>query len=355
MATARQVLTIGGISFLTAGLTYCLYFDYKRRNDPVFRRKLLKEQRRLAKKTQAQDKNATRELEKVLAAAVEAVNSEPLPTTVEGKEQFFMEQVGIGEMLASKMPRGAMPAAIAFFKAYKVYPSPQELMIIYQRTMPPEIFSIIVEMIKIDVNKVISSAKSSYRSSGPPRRPSSDGPVIEEITGDERALIDALKSSVSSAPTAVPTQPSSNVTKTSSEQESASKSNSPPTSELLTESNASKSLIADFTAENGSKAPSENGSVTAASQTANSFVLVDDDSDAHAGTSGDAPKPFILNEAPQAVSDAIVDSSSTIEKTEPPQTLEPVHLSSEVDNLNENPGKSQVPSTADASSEPNDQ
>jgi hypothetical protein len=42
------------------------------------------------------------------------------------------------------MPRGAMPAAIAFFKAYKVYPSPEELLVIYQRTMPPEIFAIIM-------------------------------------------------------------------------------------------------------------------------------------------------------------------------------------------------------------------
>lgn len=195
MSTARHVLTIGGISFLTAGLTYCLYFDYKRRNDPVFRMKLLKEQRRLIKKSQVQDKNASRELEKMLAAAVSAVNAEPLPTTVDGKEQFFMEQVGMGEMLASKMPQGAMPAAIAFFKAYKVYPSPQELMIIYQRTMPAEIFRIIVEMIKLDVNQVINAAKNSFSSGGAHRKLRSDGPVIEEITGEERAAIDALKSS----------------------------------------------------------------------------------------------------------------------------------------------------------------
>lgn len=61
----------------------------------------MKEQRRLVKKNQAQDRNASRELEKMLEAAVTSVNAEPLPSTVEGKEQFFMEQVGIGEMLAS--------------------------------------------------------------------------------------------------------------------------------------------------------------------------------------------------------------------------------------------------------------
>jgi hypothetical protein len=61
----------------------------------------VKEQRRLAKKNQAQDRDASRELERMLEAAVATVNAEPLPTTVEDKEQFFMEQVGIGEMLAS--------------------------------------------------------------------------------------------------------------------------------------------------------------------------------------------------------------------------------------------------------------
>ncbi|PLW49380.1 hypothetical protein PCANC_07766 [Puccinia coronata f. sp. avenae] len=213
MASTRQVLTIGGISVLTAGLTYCLYFDYKRRNDPVFRKELLKEQRRLAKKNQAQDRDASRELERMLEAAVATVNAEPLPTTVEDKEQFFMEQVGIGEMLASKSPRGAMPAAIAFFKAWKVYPSPQELMTIYQRTMPPEIFAIIIEMIKLDVNRVINAARNPFRSPGHRSQSSSDGPVIEEISGDERALIDALKSVATSGSPSAQSKPASDESK----------------------------------------------------------------------------------------------------------------------------------------------
>ncbi|KNZ64125.1 hypothetical protein VP01_1064g7 [Puccinia sorghi] len=350
MTSTRQLLTIGGISVLTAGLTYCLYFDYKRRNDPFFRKELLKEQRRLVKKNQAQDRNASRELEKMLEAAVTSVNAEPLPSTVEGKEQFFMEQVGIGEMLASKMPRGAMPAAIAFFKAYKVYPSPQELMVIYQRTMPPEIFAIIVEMIKLDVNRVINSARNSYRSPGHRSQSSSDGPVIEEITGDERALIDALKSVAASGSPSATVKPTSDESKpTSGEPKPISAESNPTSSESkptpadfkpatdepkptpderkptpdepkLTSDDESKPTSGELTGEHAatqptppsenptggyaltetaSVAPSENGSATGASQAAHSFVLVDGDSPVQAQTSEESmPKATEEQNAP---------------------------------------------------------
>lgn len=62
----------------------------------------VKEQRRVLKSNQNSSKNASREAEQMLAAAVEAVNAEPLPTTIEGKENYFMEQVGMGEMLAGR-------------------------------------------------------------------------------------------------------------------------------------------------------------------------------------------------------------------------------------------------------------
>lgn len=39
-----------------------------------------------------------------------------------------------------------MPAAIAFFKAFKVYPAPQQLLMIYEQTMPREIFMLVVSV-----------------------------------------------------------------------------------------------------------------------------------------------------------------------------------------------------------------
>ncbi|KAG0150934.1 hypothetical protein CROQUDRAFT_87391 [Cronartium quercuum f. sp. fusiforme G11] len=292
MPTTRQVLTIGGISVLTAGISYCFYFDYKRRNDPAFRKKLLKEQRRLSKQKQTSSKNASRDAEKMLEAAVAAVNAEPLPKTNEGKENYFMEQVGMGEMLAGRLPQGTVPAAISFFKAYKVYPSPQELMMIYQRTMPTEVFALVVEMIKLDVNQTMrSSASSSHR--GAP----SGGAVIEEITGDERAALDAASKLASKAASSSPAKPSSKVestqpdsvnSKTSEDNEKLGLSganqskgyetSSPtlavPTSDApISQSDAEQPLPRS---ESPKSAPSEQGSGVGDSQNANSFVLVED-------------------------------------------------------------------------------
>ncbi|KAI9600922.1 hypothetical protein H4Q26_000716 [Puccinia striiformis f. sp. tritici PST-130] len=202
----------------------------------------------------------------MLEAAVATVNAEPLPTSVEGKEQFFMEQVGIGEMLASKMPRGAMPAAIAFFKAYKVYPSPQELLVIYQRTMPlRSLQSSCNEMIKLDVNRVINSAKNSYRSPSHRGPPTGSGPspsAPAKPTSDE-----SKPSSSEESKQAVAEHPV----------ESSEGESKPPSDEEETPKSISENPSLEPNTETSSAAHSENGSATGASQTANSLFCTSEE------------------------------------------------------------------------------
>lgn len=83
-------------------LAYALYFDYKRRNDPEFR-KILK------RNIKKQAKTAVEEAEKqiflqrqVIKAAVERAKEEGFPTDVGERESFFMDEVGKGESLGSK-------------------------------------------------------------------------------------------------------------------------------------------------------------------------------------------------------------------------------------------------------------
>jgi len=196
--------------------------------------------------------------------------------------------------------------------------------------MPPEIFAIIVEMIKLDVNRVLNSARNSYRSPGHRPQSSSDGPVIEEITGEERALIDALKSvaasgspsatvkptsdeskstsgepkpisaesnptSDASKPTPADSKPTSDEPKPTSDEPKATSDESKPTSGELTGVQAatqptpsSENPTGYALTESGSVAPSENGSATGASQAANSFVLVEDDSPVQAHASDES-------------------------------------------------------------------
>ena len=96
-----------------------------------------------------------------LRAALEAVRKEdPPPKTVEAREQYFMSQVSLGEQLALQgklkslsvclkthilsLPGPAfyLPAALSFYRALRVYPSPADLIIIYQKTVPEPIFKV---------------------------------------------------------------------------------------------------------------------------------------------------------------------------------------------------------------------
>lgn len=67
-----------------------------------------------------------------------------------------MSQVGLGEQLAAQGilhplplrtqlnyvsgPTFYLPAAMAFYRALRVYPSPVELIVIYQKTIPEAVF-----------------------------------------------------------------------------------------------------------------------------------------------------------------------------------------------------------------------
>lgn len=98
-----------------------------------------------------------------------------VPVDVEGKEQYFMEQVGMGEQLAARSerqnthsllqvttqtltislsvclgPEFYVAAAIAFFKALKVYPAPHELIMIYQKTQPQAVFELVMELVTLE-------------------------------------------------------------------------------------------------------------------------------------------------------------------------------------------------------------
>ena len=100
-----------------------------------------------------------------LRAALAKVRAEEVPATPEEKEQYFMSHVGIGEQLATKGmyhdheyhsvaqqhigPAFHLSAALSFYRAMRVYPSPVELIMIFQQTLPPELFKVCTTRINI--------------------------------------------------------------------------------------------------------------------------------------------------------------------------------------------------------------
>lgn len=55
-------------------------------------------------------------------------------------------------VLTPSVPLGAnhIEAALAFYKALKVYPQPKDLIAIYDKTVPKDILEILAEMVAMD-------------------------------------------------------------------------------------------------------------------------------------------------------------------------------------------------------------
>lgn len=82
-------------------VAYAIWFDYKRRNDPEFRRILKRDNRRLARavREEAEAQGAARR--EAIKRAVAEAKAEGFPTVLEEKEAYFMGQVSKGESLAA--------------------------------------------------------------------------------------------------------------------------------------------------------------------------------------------------------------------------------------------------------------
>jgi import receptor subunit TOM20 len=159
-ATSSRTLTVLAVAGVGA-LAYAVYFDHKRRTDAEFRKRLRKEKKKL-------DKSAAQEAASAPAsgnplgdasvptaeilAAMKSVQDDQVPTTPEEREKYFMAQVEQGEVLCAKGPHFAIEAALAFFRALRVYPSPVELIMIFQNTVPEPIFKMVLEMMRLDVS-----------------------------------------------------------------------------------------------------------------------------------------------------------------------------------------------------------
>ncbi|KAJ4471642.1 hypothetical protein C8R41DRAFT_897751 [Lentinula lateritia] len=150
-----SVLTIAGIAVLSIA-AYAVYFDYKRRNDVEFRKKLKKEKKRVDKSIASSKASLPSSPDAVgvdeLREALEQVKAEQVPISPEQKEAYFMTQVASGEQLSLQGPMFSLPAALAFYRALRVYPSPVELMVIYQKTVPEPIFKLVIELTNLDVS-----------------------------------------------------------------------------------------------------------------------------------------------------------------------------------------------------------
>ena len=134
-----------------AGGGYAGGWGCGRGGDPDFRKKLRKQSKQSVKVAKKELKAAAQQESMMIEKAVrDAAEPGVLPAGVQEKEAFFMEQVATGEALFAQGAAYHVPAAIAFFKALKVYPAPVELVMIYQKAVPKEVFDLIMKLVTRD-------------------------------------------------------------------------------------------------------------------------------------------------------------------------------------------------------------
>ncbi|CCF60498.1 hypothetical protein KAFR_0K01440 [Kazachstania africana CBS 2517] len=153
---------------------YALYFDHKRRSDPQFRREL---KNRVKKQRQQEKLNKEAEqklkVQKVTDFLTEELVKDPVSTDPSQRETVFTSNIEQGERL-SMIPGNEMEAAAKFYKALTVYPNPADLLGIYQRSVPDNVYEFIVLMIAVLPPTNVSSFLNGGASKNEP-------PIISEI------------------------------------------------------------------------------------------------------------------------------------------------------------------------------
>lgn len=144
-----MIATASVAAVATGVLAYAVYFDHKRRTSPEFRRSLRRDERR-----KARDEKDSAAKEQLLMRAqmrslVHDANAEGYPSDTTEMEAYFLEQVAKGEELAAD-PNRAIDAALHFYRGLKVYPTPKDLLKIYDQTVPKHVLDLLAEMIAID-------------------------------------------------------------------------------------------------------------------------------------------------------------------------------------------------------------
>ncbi|KZL74927.1 MAS20 protein import receptor, partial [Colletotrichum tofieldiae] len=149
MSQTSTIVTASVAAAVTGLVAYVAYFDYQRRNKAEFRRELRRNERKQHKAEKEEAQQETVRQRQAIKQAVDEAKDEGFPTDVEQKEAYFLQQVSEGETLSAD-PTRAVEAALAFYKGLKVYPTPGDLIGIYDKTVPKPVLDVLAEMIAYD-------------------------------------------------------------------------------------------------------------------------------------------------------------------------------------------------------------
>nr|AAB30680.1 import receptor MOM19 [Neurospora crassa] len=157
MPSQAVTYTTAAVTAVATGfLAYAIYFNYKRRNDPEFRRQLRHSARRQARQEKEYAELSQQAQRQRIRQMVDEAKEEGFPTTSDEKEAYFLEQVQASKILGQD-PTKAIDTSLTFYKALKVYPTPGDLISIYNKTVAKPILDILTEIIAYDPNLKIGT------------------------------------------------------------------------------------------------------------------------------------------------------------------------------------------------------
>ena len=87
---------------LTGVLAYAVYFDYRRRTDPEFRKMLKRESKKQARAAKEEAEAQGAQQKKAIREAVDKANEDGFPRDPEEVEAYFMQEVARGEGLCQE-------------------------------------------------------------------------------------------------------------------------------------------------------------------------------------------------------------------------------------------------------------
>lgn len=149
------------VTFLTlaaGALGYCLYFDYQRRHNPDFRKSIYLKKRHAEKKEKLKLEASRAERTEFLKQRLaESLLADPLNTTK--KEESFIAEVTKAEKLAAIVGK-EVDAAIHFYRALSIYPDPAAILEIYQKSVPADVYELIMLLTAINPPANITSLLS---------------------------------------------------------------------------------------------------------------------------------------------------------------------------------------------------
>lgn len=128
----------------TLFIGYCIYFDRKRRSDPLFKQKL-REKRARAKQEKDQARRGSSKI--------------PDLKDYESVQKFFIQEVQIGEEL---LAQGDIENGVEHLSnAVAVCGQPQQLLQVLQQTLPPQVFHLLLQRLPIVSQRLADSAGAS--------------------------------------------------------------------------------------------------------------------------------------------------------------------------------------------------